>query len=508
MQKLYKQCLSNSNIRKAIKMQLSASGSKTPGPDGIYKGNVPEESKIITEVKKRLRGYKRVCSRKVNIPKKNGTRTLTILNLYDRIAQQCVYQILDPRVDDKFSKHSYGFRPGQSAKTCCSRLANVISSSTVDYYTVEVDFNKCFDNIPLDKSLDLLRELGIKDTQFIKCIKRLMWVDKDYDGIGLGQGTILGPLLANVYLNKLDEYMESNYFLNGEHKARKRDYIRNSWRWFNWLEEQGKKISCKYYRYADDFIIICYSREEQALIYNNLVNYINSNFTITINESKTKLCCNEPISFLGYKIRKSKSVIISPDEPEEIMQELKKFKLNNLSEGREFLAWARGVINYYDICSNMSYIIDKMNLRLYKRSNKRHAHLKKLANTDKYYLNGSKRDRLEIDLWGLRKSSKKSIKDYCMNSWWLIEREKINITVENSYNIYTWNLYTRQKGLDVITGERLDIYNMVIHHVKSIENGGTNSLDNLILVNRETHKLIHNNKECNYKKIKRYRKLL
>ena len=50
------------------------------------------------------------------------------------------------------------------------------------------------------------------------------------NGIGLGQGTILGPLLANLYLDRLDTYMESNYWLNGEHKARKRDYGRNGQR--------------------------------------------------------------------------------------------------------------------------------------------------------------------------------------------------------------------------------------------------------------------------------------
>lgn len=508
MQNLYKRCLNEDNIKKAIKLQLAVSGSKTAGPDKITNLNIPEESKVITEVKKRLRGYKRVCSRKVEIPKKNGTRELTILNLYDRIAQQCVYQIIEPRLDNTFSKHSYGFRQGQKTKTCVSKLANVISSTKGNYYTIEIDFNKCFDNIPLDSCLNLLRTKGIRDTQLIKVIKRLMWTDKNYNGIGLGQGTILGPLLANLYLDRLDTFMESNYWLNGEHKARKRDYERNGRRWFDWLQENNKKISCRYYRYADDFIIVCSSLEEQQHIFNSLVDFINSELEITINMTKTKLGISEPINFLGYKIKQTKSVIISPSDTDKIFEELKKYKFNSLHEGREFMLWARGILNYYDICSNMSYIIDKMNMRLYRRSRKRHAHLKKEPNTDKYWIQGKQRHRLNIDLWELRKSSKRSIKDYCINSWWLIEREKINIEVENGYNIYTWNLYTRQQGIDIISKERLDIYSMEIHHKIPLCKGGTNSLDNLILINKSTHKLIHNNEVTENKLIKRYRKLL
>lgn len=79
--------------------------------------------------------------------------------------------------------------------------------------------------------------------------------------------------------------------------------------------------------------------------------------------------------------------------------------------------------------------------------------------------------------------------------------------MQNSY-IYTWNLYTRQQGMDIISKERLDINSMEIHHKKPLNKGGSNSLENLILVNKQTHKLIHNNEITENKLIKRYRKLL
>lgn len=508
MQKLYRQCIEDENIRKAIKLQLSVAGSKTAGPDGINKFNLPKEEIIIKEVKKRIRGFKRVCSRKVEIPKINGTRILTIINLYDRIAQQCVFQIIEPILDSCFSKHSYGFRRGQSTKTCVSKLANVIFNFKGDYYTIEIDFNKCFDNIPLERCLDLLREKGIRDTQLIKVIKRLMWISKEYDGIGLGQGTILGPLLANLYLDKLDKFMESRFWLNGEHKARKRDYERHKDHWFHWLCESNKRISCRYYRYADDFVITCSSEEEQRYIYESLVEFINNELDITINYEKTKLGVNCAIRFLGYRIRKTNSVIISPSNEKEIVKELKKHKFNSLYEGQKFIQWASGIFNYYDICSNLSHIIDKMNMRMYKRSAKNHSHLKRVEGKNEYWMAGISKQRLYINLWNIRKSSKKSIKDYCINSWWLAERERINVDILNGYNIYTWNLFTRQQGLDIVTNERLDIYNMEIHHVIPIKNGGKNSLDNLILLNKETHRLIHSKEITNNIKVKRYRKML
>ena len=79
------------------------------------------------------------------------------INLYDRIAQQAVYQVISPRLEAEMSEHSYGFRKGISAKIPICKLATVLLHSK-DVYTVEFDFKKCFDNIPLDKQLGVSRK--------------------------------------------------------------------------------------------------------------------------------------------------------------------------------------------------------------------------------------------------------------------------------------------------------------------------------------------------------------
>ena len=224
MQKLYSQCLETENIEKAIRTVFSHEGAKTAGVDGISKISNISQERIIKEVRLRLRRYKPVQSRKVQIPKGDGDfRTLIIINLFDRIAQQAVYQIISPIVEEQMSKHSYGFRKGISAKVPVSKLATVLQR-TKDTYTIELDFKKCFDNIPLEKAIGCVKEMGIKNFQLLRTIKHLMWTSREYSGVGLSQGTILGPLLANCYLTKLDNFIEQNFELDKSDNHYKRDY--------------------------------------------------------------------------------------------------------------------------------------------------------------------------------------------------------------------------------------------------------------------------------------------
>ena len=132
---------------------------------------------------------------------------------------------------------------------------------------MEIDFEKCFDNIPLDKALDSLRQLGINDGKLLKTIKHLMWTSKEYSGVGLSQGTILGPILANCYLTKLDRFMEMEFNLDKNDEHYHENYQRHKGHWIQWNLSRNKKIRCKYYIYADDILILCreLSNEVQRL---------------------------------------------------------------------------------------------------------------------------------------------------------------------------------------------------------------------------------------------------
>ena len=321
MQKLYTNCLETANIEKVIRAVYSHEGAKTAGVDGISKTSNITKERIIKEVKLRLRRYKPVRSRIVQIPKGNGEfRSLTIINLFDRIAQQAVYQIISPILEEQMSKHSYGFRKGIGAKTPVSRLATTLNRNK-DIYTVELDLKKCFDNIPLDKAIERLKEMEIKNFQLLRTIKHLMWTSKEYLGVGLSQGTVIGPLLANCYLTKLDRFMEETFTLNTVDKHYLRNYKNHEENWIQCNMERGK--------------------------------YIDNELDIEINEAKSHYRHNE-IHFLGFKIVKSEQAVwVLVDNYKEYAARLKQFKFNTYAQCQEFMKWFCGVLNYFDIVNDM-----------------------------------------------------------------------------------------------------------------------------------------------------------
>ena len=427
------------------------------------------------------------------------------------MAQQAVYQVIEDRgiVERQFSEHSFGFRKSISAKVPASRVANCVYNFR-EYYTIEMDFTECFNNIPLEKALDALRDLGVKDLETIKTIKHLMWISKEYNGVGLGQGTILGPLLCNCYLDKMDKFLEQSFNLGDSpkyHIQARRKYGED---FIPWLLQRGYKIPCKYYRYADDSIIFCKSRKERDMIYEELKKFVASKLDININNEKTKLGNNEPVKFLGFWFcRFQENILIKPANEREILDKIKRFKLGNHTEALKYLQYCRGILNYFDICNNMKEIINAMNQRVWIRGVRRNSLFSKDLNHQAFREKNisNKRKQIVFDIWGMRRRSKLSYKEYLMGNGWLNSREHISEDIENEYSIFKWQLFTCQRGKDPVTKENLNLNGMVVHHIHSIENGGNNDFRNLILINETTHHLIHGAPSQN-KMIKKYQKAL
>lgn len=508
MLKLYSKCFQENNIKRAIKTVLSHDGSRTSGPDRINRKSKITEDRIIREIKLRLRRYKKVNSRKVKIPKGNGKyRELTIINLFDRMAQQCVYQIISPILETNMSKYSYGFRFAISAKVPVSKAcASVVNSKKI--YTVEIDFEKCFDNIPLDKALDSLRQLGINDGKLLKTIKHLMWTSKEYSGVGLSQGTILGPILANCYLTKLDRFMEMEFNLDKNDEHYHENYQRHKGHWIQWNLSRNKKIPCKYYRYADDTLILCKNKEEQEYINAKVREFISQKLDIRINEEKTRLGRNK-FDFLGFKIKKKGSnAWIKIKDEAKIRERVKKFTFRSLIETDDFLKWLRGILNYFDITNDMADVLNCIERRLFfrnKRGTSRSILSREQGSCNYKYSIDKGRFRV-INIYELRKSTKISFKEYNLKSSWIRQRELLK-NMDNEQRIYLWALFTRQRGLNPITKEKLKINDLIIHHIKPKSKGGNDSLENLILIDSETHKQIHGKEKCT-KEIEKYRKHL
>ena len=511
--KLYEKCFRIENVKTAIKKVLKSEGSKTAGPDGINRYSDISEERYIKEIKLRLRKYVKVNSRQVVIPKENGNkRIITIINLFDRMAQEVVYDQINPIVEQHMSYHSYGFRQGINQKVPVAKIANVIRQIK-ETYTIEIDFEKCFNNIPLEKALDSLRTMGIKDGKLIATIKHLMYTSREYNGIGISQGTILGPILCNCYLNKLDRFMENEFEVSQMDHHYSRDYQKHQSEWIEWNQNRSKKITCRYFRYADDTVIICRNESEQQYIFGKVREFINKDLDIQINQDKIVLGVGE-VHFLGFKLAPNqRSIWITMDKPRKYLDELKRFKFNTIEECRYFLKWFRGVLNYFDIVNDMAEFIKKVGLRLYYRSKDSQLHKITIADGKKVYEFGSK-DNLKqpptiIDIWELRKITKLSFKEYLVNNTWLTLRESLKsdlLDKTSSWGGFKWLLYTKQKGRDAITGDNLLIKTMIVHHIKPRAKGGKNEINNMILINETTHKELHYGETKG--KYERYRKHL
>jgi RNA-directed DNA polymerase len=166
-------------------------------------------------------------------------RPLGVPEVENRVVEMAVRNVLEPIFERDFAERSYGFRPGRGAKDALRCVDGILKQGKV--WIVDADLKGYFDSIPQDKLLAAVAE-RIADRPVLELIQRFLkqgvmesgkgWSPTDS---GTPQGAVISPLLANIYLNPLDHLMAQR----------------------GWIMV----------RYADDFIILCESREqaEQAL---------------------------------------------------------------------------------------------------------------------------------------------------------------------------------------------------------------------------------------------------
>lgn len=183
--KLYELIIDERNIRLAYRSIKRNQGSFTAGTDEKTISDIAEskDNEVIDNIRKRLKDYKPNKIRRVEIPKPDGsTRPLGIATIEDRLIQQCIKQVLEPIVEAKFHRHSYGFRPNRSVSHAMARVMQLININKL-YYVVDIDIKSFFDNINHTKLKKQLWSMGIRDKRLLSIIHKMLTTEVENYGI-------------------------------------------------------------------------------------------------------------------------------------------------------------------------------------------------------------------------------------------------------------------------------------------------------------------------------------
>ena len=208
----------------------SRPGNMTPGTDGeTLDGYSLDE---ITKNIERLRQekYQPTPVRRTYIPEEKKQRPLGIPSPRDKIIQECLRLILEAIYEPRFHENSHGFRPRRS---CHTALESMRRNWVGTKWTIKADITACFEQIDHNRLLDILRE-RIEDDRFINLIRRFLkagymekWeYHKTYSGTP--QGSVVSPILTNIYLDKLDQKLAQlcQQYCRGKYRRRNPAHIK------------------------------------------------------------------------------------------------------------------------------------------------------------------------------------------------------------------------------------------------------------------------------------------
>ncbi|HEV2372635.1 MAG TPA: reverse transcriptase domain-containing protein [Streptosporangiaceae bacterium] len=403
-EQLYRQMFNKDLYLTAYGNIYSNQGAMTPGASGETADGM-SEAKIeqIIELMRRER-YRFSPARRTYIPKKNGKlRPLGMPSWSDKLVGEVVRILLDAFYDPQFSDNSHGFRRGRG---CHTALRHIDTAWTGTAWFIEGDVTDCFGSLDHETLLRILAE-KIHDNRFLRLIRNMLKAgyleDWEYRETlsGCPQGGVVSPILSNIYLHKLDEFIEQELipqYTKGTSRRYNPEYDR-TWKRLSRARKNGDRAAARdlekkalglpshdpadpgyrrirYVRYADDTLLgFNGPKAEAEEIKARIAVFLRETLGLELGEAKTLIthARTRRARFLGYDItvqhcnarltggkREANGKIALKVPPDVIKAQCARYRRHGKPAGRQELqnnddydivrlygAEYQGVVNYY-----------------------------------------------------------------------------------------------------------------------------------------------------------------
>src|SRR5579859_5986424 len=333
VERLYRQLLNPRLFLMAYGKLYSNRGAMTPGVTGetVDGMSLAKIGAIIGAL--RAERYRWQPVKRVYIPKKNGKqRPLGLPSWSDKLVAEVVRLLLEAYYEPQFSARSHGFRSGRGCHTALREVAVAWTGTT---WFIEGDISGCFDRLDRQVMLDALGE-SIHDNRMLRLVSNMLNAGYLEDWIwnptlsGVPQGGVASPILSNIYLHRLDAFVEKALLpeynrgarrahnpayqkVQGElAKARRRGdtaAVRSLRRKLRSLPTQDPRDPgyrrLRYVRYADDTLLgFTGPKAEAEEIKRRLTQFLQDELKLELNQTKTLIthARTQRARFLGYEI--------------------------------------------------------------------------------------------------------------------------------------------------------------------------------------------------------------
>lgn len=319
-------------LRAYAKLYVNA-GALTPGTDPIDTVDEMSLKRIDAIIESLQAGtYQWKPARRIYIPKRNGKlRPLGMPSWNDKLLQEVIRMVLAAYYEPQFSNASHGFRTGRG---CHTALQDILFVWKGTKWFIEGDIKGCFDNI--DHKI-LLKVMGrnIKDERLLKLLREMLEAGYMEDWryhqtySGTPQGGVLSPLLANIFLNELDTYIETSIiprYTRGERRHENPEYVtltraiqkakaQKEREQYHAMIKMRRTLPSKdpydsdyrrlrYVRYADDFLLGFIGPKAEATEIKQEIGIYLTTIGLTLSEEKTLItnATTNRARFLGYDV--------------------------------------------------------------------------------------------------------------------------------------------------------------------------------------------------------------